>query len=81
MAAEIVAAHRERLRGEGPEYGLLVERLERVETHLVWVLEQVEIVAGDLEGRGWTPPPLAPPPPDTPWGSSPSRHPTDPGLE
>jgi hypothetical protein len=70
-AAEVIAGHRERLRGEGLDYELVVERLQRADTHLVWVLEQLEAVAGELEERGWVPPPVPPPSQVDPWGAHP----------
>lgn len=55
-AAERIAGHRERLRGEGAGYELVVERLTRVDTHLAWVLDQLDQVAVGLEEQGWVQP-------------------------
>lgn len=52
-AAERIAAAREYIRREGRG----VERLERVEAHLVWVLGQLDAEVAALKAAGWEPPP------------------------
>lgn len=75
-AAEMLAGHRERLRGEGEEHAAAAAMLERVEEHLVWALARVGEVAAGLRQKGWKP--AAPPPPPgrmNPWGLSPDDGP------
>jgi hypothetical protein len=69
VAAEHLAGLREAIRDEG----VVVEALGRVETHLVWVMEQVDAVAAGLKAAGWRPPPA--PRPDLGGVVNADRHP------